>query len=141
MRCGFYPCFLFPNLVEIWILYNVCVSIPSARLYCKYKMEQDGCTFLITKPQEFSVLKIQFSFDISNINISNTINISKWAWVENHSFFVYLYHRYLYLKFLSVSNTFLSSNKFYIMGFRCIPAIPVSLNSQQQSFNIYIYSG
>lgn len=93
------------------------------------------------KPQEFSVLKIQFNFDISNINISNTINISKWVWVKNHSFFVHLYHRYLYLKFLRVSNTFLSSNEFYIMGFRCIPAIPVSLNSQQQSFNIYIYSG
>lgn len=140
MRCGFYPCFLFPNLVEIWILYNVCVSIPSARLYSNTKWTR-RMYVSHHKPQEFSVLKIQFNFDISNINISNTINISKWVWVENHSFFVYLYHRYLYLKFLSVSNTFLSSNKFYIMGFRCIPAIPVSLNSQQESLNIYIYSG
>lgn len=140
MRCGFYPCFLFPNLVEIWFYTTYVCLIQSARLYCKYKMNKTDVCFSSQTSGVFH-FKNTVQFDISNINISNTINISKWAWVENHSFFVYLYHRYLYLKFLSVSNTFLSSNKLYIMGFHCIPAIPVSLNSQQQSFNIYIYSG
>lgn len=120
------------------ISYNKHVLIPSARLYCKYKMNKMDVSY--HKPQEIFVLKIQFNFDISNINISNTNNILKWGWDENHSFLIHLYYL-IYLEFWSISKAFLSCNNFfYIMWFHCIPSMYLhSLQSFNILITVYIY--